>query len=53
MQLPFYLFMREAETAQAPVLLKHLLQSAGAIGEPRDLNQPQGQGEGPAGMTEK
>lgn len=56
MLLTFYFFMREARTAQAPMLLKHLLQAAGAlsaVGGPQVLHQPQGQEEGPAGMKEK
>lgn len=41
MLLTFYFFLREARTAQAPVLLKHLLKSAGAlsaVGRPWDLH---------------
>lgn len=56
MLLMFYFFMREARTAQTPVLLKHLLKAAGglfAVGGPWDLHQPQGQEEGPAEMKAK
>lgn len=56
MLLTFYFFLGEARTAQAPVLLKHLLKSAGAlsaVGQPWDLHQPQGQEEGPAAVKVK
>lgn len=56
MLLTFYFFLREARTAQAPVLLKHLLKSARAlstVGRPWELHHLQGQEEGPAAVKEK